>query len=283
MQNATLAFSSPYPFANMAKIFHRYTASGAFSHGANLFRNYMVLKFYHSRLTTAQSAQDSLCGTCTLGLKALALAPSAVANTGDLSGISEGLPIGALGEIDQPKVNANPINGLILALLGHVNRHIQEPFALAKDQIAFTFGKLKKFALAFSTNKLNCDSSANNPDTNRRRHKVERKNFPVIGNGPKWAKLALGFFVPLVSVSHLGDQSENDLRGQRKLIADLPISQTMKRELAKLVLLPRQFRKAVSGIVGGFQCEAQLLGLLGGRQKLDLDRQFQPAQCAFKY
>ncbi len=280
VQDAALLFSSPNPRSDVRQILQRNTTLRAFSNTDNLFRDNVVRVPHKSLLAPAQSAQHTLRGAGAFGLKPFALSPATGTNTGNLASVSECLTVGALGQINEPKVDAKPPYGRLLHLLRNFNRHIQIPFSVAKNQIRLAFWKLKQLALPLSAEEWKIfNPSANRPDAHGGLGKLEIKNAGVVGNAAELAKLALFFPVQFVSVGNLGNQTRNNLRGQWEFTTKLFVKQAVHWELSKFFLLPRKLRKPVCTTVGSLKRFTQCFGLFRSWIQLDLNGQFQ--HCIF--
>jgi hypothetical protein len=274
VQDAALLSVSPDPRTNPTQILKCDSSICAFSNTDNLFRDSVIHVSNKSLFASTQTMQDALGRLRAFGLQPPALSPTTSANTSYLAGITEGLPIRALSQVDEAEVNAQPANGLTLAFFGHVHCHIEKPLALAKKQIAFAFGKFKQFALAFTADKQQVfQATADSPDAHRRIGQLKIEYASIVGNAAVLAKHPLRFLVKFVGIRNFSHQQTNDLSRQRKLIPNLTVVFSVKREAAKLLGLPSQPRKTVSGAIRRFQRLAQRRRLFRRRQKFHLHSQ----------
>lgn len=155
MQYAALLFISPNPRTDALQVFQGNPSIRAFCNAANLFRHNMVGVSNKSFLSPSESCQNSLRGPGVLGLQTFSLSPATVTNSGNFSGISKCLPIGASGKIDKPEINSNPPYGFALAFLWNIYRNIEIPVEISINQVRLSLWKLKKLALSLSAFKGN--------------------------------------------------------------------------------------------------------------------------------
>ena len=274
VQDAALLSVSPYPRTNVRQVFQRDSSICAFSNTDYLFRDSVIHVSNKSLFASTQTMQDTLGGLRAFGLQPSALSPTAGANTGNLASVPESLTVRTLREIDKAEVNTKPTNSLALSFFRYVHRHIEKPLALAKKQIAFSFGKFKQLTLAFTAGKWQMfQATANSPDADSRSGQLKIEYASIVRNTTVLAKHPLRFLVKLVGIRNLSDQQADDLRRQRELISNLPVELPLKWEAAKLFRLPSQLRKTVSGAIRRFQCLAQRRRLFWRWQQFNLHSQ----------
>lgn len=284
MQDAPLAFSNSYPVTNKAKVFHRDTASGAFSLSNYLFGNHMVLVVHETRLATLKPIENTTSRTSASGLQSLSLPPTSFPNASDLASASIGSSIRVLGQVHKAEINPEPVERLSLLSVGNIHRHVQVPLSSLQDQIRLAAPKLKELALAISAHiRQMFYSAANRPDTHRGFAQLEIEDFVIVGDGAKRPEGALRVMIQLVRVEDLCDQTDNWLRGKlRKLSAKLLVKQAVHWKLLKLLRFPSQLRKPVAGLIHRLKSELQHLFLSWCRKKFKLDGQFQRPLKYFK-
>lgn len=275
VQDAAMRFVSPYPRSNVRQIFQRYSALRAFRNTDNLLGDSVVYVSNKSLLPSAQSPQYAPCGLRSFSLQSLALSPAAGANPGNLTGVSEGLAVRALGQIGKAKINPKPLDGLLLPFFRHVNRHIQEPLTFAKKQIAFPFWKLQQLSLSLATGKWQTlKPSADCPNAYGRGGQLEVQNTGIVGNAAVLTECPSRSPIQVVGKGHLANQQADNLCRQWKLVPNLAVRLSVKRKATKLLSFPSQPRNAVCGTVGGFQRFSQCLILFLIRQQFHLHGQF---------
>lgn len=275
VQHAALLSVSSDPRSNAPQIFQGNSALRAFSNTANLFGNNVIYVAHKSFFSATKPPQYPISRSSALSLKPLTLPPAASANTGNPAGITESLPIGTLGEIDQAKVDAKPSDRFLFSFFRNVHRYVEIPLTVAHNQITFAFRKLKQFALTFSTDKWNMfEPSGNRPNAHGRGGKLEIKDSSVVRNTAVLAEIPLNLLVQLVGVGDLGVQPDDNLRGECELGSNPFVKEPVHGELPELLLFPAQFRKPIGSVVCHFQRLAQRRRLFGCRQKFNLHSQF---------
>ena len=274
MQDAPLAFASRDAGADALQILKSNSSSGAFSRGANLFGNLVVDVAGEAMFPPAQAEQNTLGAARAFSLETLALPPAPRADARNLRGVAINPAIRVGGYVDQTKVNAKPAQGFFLAGLRHVNRNVEEPLAMAENQIRLAFGELEQVSLALAAcERQALDSAVNRPNTNRRCRELKIKDAAVVGDATVLSEFALNSLVQFVGVGHLGVESDNHLSRQGELPPNLPIEQPVHRELPEFLSGPGQFREPIAGSVDRLHRLSQRHRLLLSRQELDLDSQ----------
>ena len=274
VQDAALLSISPYPRSNAVQIFQGNSAFRAFSNTANLFGNDVIHVAHKSLFTSTDSAQNFPRLLCALGLQPFSLTPTTGTDTGDFTGITKSLSIGTLREVNKAKVDTKPADRLLLAFFRHVHSYVQIPLAVAQNQIALAFRKLKQLALAFTADKRKMlQPSFDGPKADSRGGELEIKNAGIVGNAAVFAKTALNLLVQLVSIGNLRVKPHNYLRGQIELRSNLFVEQAVHWKLTKLLLLPSKLRQTACRLVRQFQSFAQRQRLFWRRQKFHLHSQ----------
>ena len=275
MQDAPLDFSSPDPSANVGQVFHSHSASGAFSHGANLFGNQMVLLRDKAVFAATKAFENTAGGSRALLLKALALAPPATSHAGNLLGVTKGLAIGRLGNVDQTEVYTKPFNRLALPLIGNIDGDVEIEIALPQDQIRLSDGKGQEFAMSFTANEREMfDAASYGPNADGGLRQLEVQDAAIVGNRSMLSEGALRLLVEFVSIGDFGIDADHHLRGEIEFSPNGSIEKPVHREPPKLFGVPCQLRQPVCGSIGAFQCAEKRLGLFSGRQQFDLDGQY---------
>lgn len=274
VQDSTLLSGSPYPTANALEIFQGNAASGAFCNIANLFGNHMILVSDKSGFPATKPPQDTPTGSSALGLKALSLPPSAIANTRHIASISVGLTVRRLSQIHQTQINTKP--GFTLGNFGlrKGDRHKQIKLSTLENQVSLTALILDHFPLAWSTNKRNVLASINRPDAHRRCGHVPRQNAFIVGKRSQRSKCATHVHVDLVGVNHLCVGTDNDLRREnRECFSTWPINKVVKRDLRKDFSGPCFLGNPVASGIGCLKSDFKCQSLFVGRQQFHLHSQ----------
>ena len=275
MQDAPMAFCSPDPSANVGQVFHSHSASGAFSHGANLFGNQMVLLRDKAVFAATKAFENTAGGSRALLLKALTLPPPATSHAGNLLGVTKGLAIGRLGNVDQTEVYTKPFNRLALPLIGNIDGDVEIEIALPQDQIRLSDGKGQEFAMSFTANEWEMfDAPLHSPNTDGGLRQLEVQDAAIVGNRSMLSEGALRLLVEFVSIGDFGIDADHHLRGEIEFSPNGSIEKPVHREPPKLFGVPCQLRQPVCGSIGAFQCAEKRLGLFSGRQQFDLDGQY---------
>ena len=273
MQLCPLALSSPDPRSYAGQFLDGNHSICAFGERDYASRNCMVRVFCKPLLLAAAFLQKSASRFCADALQLAAQGAIAVTNLVKFCAAIF-VSIRVRANVHDSHVQSQNFHRLNLFFFRHVHRHIQKPFAIAKDQIRFTLRKIKQIALAFAADKRqSVDSISNCPNAHGGFWQLKTQNTGIVGNAAMLAELALNFAIEFIGISHLRIETDNDLRRQRKLIPNLPVKEAVHRKLAELFLFPSQFRQAIGGAIGRFQRHAQARRLLRRRQKFHLHRQ----------
>lgn len=275
VQDAPLLSISPNPRANVREVFKRNPSFRAFSFGNNLFGNFVIGLLYKAAFTARNSIQHSVGRARAFGLKAFALAESAIANACNLRGVPVRLPVRVLGDVYKTEINPKPSNRFLLHRIWYVHADEQKPFTAAKNKLTFAFGKLKQLALFLATNKRHLGTARYHPNVDSGACEIKPQHPAIVGDCAMLAKYDLGFLINLVSTTNFGVHANHRLGRKRKFGSYLTVEQFVKWELSKLLLVQCELRKAITSCIDNFQSFAQQMRLFWRRHQLYLDGQNQ--------
>lgn len=275
MQDTPLAFSSSDPSANVAKIFHRYSTSGAFSLGANLFRNNVIGMVDESVLTSTKTIQNTASGLRPFALKSLPLTPPPRSDPSDFLRVAIRPTVRVGCDTNQSKVDPKPKHRFSLLGVWNFDGDMQKPHSAMENESRFPALQSKELAVSFGANERQfLDSTFYGPNVDRRFAKIECKNPLVIGNRTVTAKSPARLRIKLIGFRHFRNQSNDRLGSQRgKRSPDPLVERLVHREMAEFLSVPRKTGKIITSRVDRFESLLENASHMGRRQEFDRNRQ----------
>jgi uncharacterized protein involved in tolerance to divalent cations len=177
-----------------------------------------------------------------------------------------------LSDRDEPHINADPIEHLVLFLVWNVNGGEKEPFLFPVNQIGFATLESQQFPVMVSAHERNLLATLECPDTGKALVHIPRQDAQIVRNRAVFSEFTLNSLVNFVCIGNLSIQPHNDLSRQRELTADRSIEGLMQRVLSKLFGFPSQFTQAITGCIRRFDRTQQGVRLLERRLKFYLSR-----------
>lgn len=226
-----------------------------------------------SLLFARQLFQVSLGRLCSSFLKCLAKPVMALACLFNLFA-GESLALGISSDVHNTQINAENLIGLgwcgIFDLAGCQNVE----FPSMEDKVGFAALVLKQEELLFSADEWDGLAPVNGPNVYSLIFQIEPDNSTIVGDCTSEFKSPLVFFVQFVGISNLRDCSDGWLSRQSKCFSNDIIACPVKRKLAKLLLIPSNFRNSVARRIDITESLFQREAVLLRRNELYLSRQF---------
>ena len=246
--------------ANPGQFLNRNPASSAFSIQHDSLRYAVVSVSLKPRLFSREFAEPALCGLSPAPLQARATLGMVSTNALDLSAAVD-LAIAAGGDVDDPKINAEPIGRLELSCFGNVACRGEHPFAAHEAKVDLALSVGEQGALMVTGHELEPHPALNGPDRNLV-IAFEAEDTIIVGLGRVVSKDGSDLAIDLEGVGHLGNAAHGGLRGQAEFGAQPCITELVQVELAE-----DSGRKAFGGkrracIVATFQRRLKNGGLL---------------------
>jgi hypothetical protein len=202
VQTTALLFISPYPTAYAFEILKRDTAFGALSSTHYLFRNLVIHITRKPLFFSSAPAHQSLGGLRALLLKLppqASIASPAIVDGGS----SEAFAVRCFGNRHQSHVDANPLDRLVLFLIGHVNSRKEKPCFVSVNQICFSALKGQQFPMMVPAYEWNLLAAVKRPNVRAALVHLPRQDARIATDRAVLTKFTLRLLVNLVSVSTL--------------------------------------------------------------------------------
>jgi hypothetical protein len=277
VQIATLLFLSPYPSADPIQVFQRNPTFGTLSNVYYFLGNLVINISGETLLFASSSSEQTFRGFRTFFLKfasQLGIARPAPVNWGP----GESLTVRSLSNRYQAQIDTKPVEHFSFFRIGHVNGLKQKPFFVAVNQIGFATEELEQLAVMLSADKRDFLPTIERPDIHKVCLQVPTQNARIVTDRSVKPKLAFDFAVKLVGINDLGVEAHDDLRRERKFVADSPVKKFVQRVLAELSRLPSKITQAVARAIGCLKRTQQGKSLFRRGLQLDLSGEFQASE-----
>ena len=275
MQRGPLGPPNRDALADAVEGFEGYAARGALGLGHEALAERVINVGAKAPLAVATQLEQPPSRARALFLESLPQSPMAMPQPSHLRARVDAT-IGIGGDVDDAQVHAEHVGDLGFGLLDDVDRGVQEPLAVAIDQIALALLTVASNARcrALHTNAISWRPPMVQIETDPR---AVAQDPLVVGQAAERGEPTLSGVVELVGVGHLGDHPHHDLGAQPGACAGLRVDESVELELTERALAPGDGADRVGRGVGDFECVAQRSSLRIGRLKLERHSQFHQA------
>ena len=272
MQNSTLLAPGLDPSANTRKVFELQSASGAFSFGNDLLGNIVVHPGCKAALLTGEQLQPAL-GSAGLLLLELGAQPAMpMANRLEFGpGVS--LSIGVAGDVRNAEIHTEKVCRHNRRAGWKIDRAIQVELPLAVDQIGLALDAVKPLLLVFAVHQRSNHAALWQRPQTHFIEALESEDTLVVGDSPVWFEDRTFGLIAGEALDSFTDGAYRHLGRQPEAGANLRVCQLVDRRLAEDLRIEPFTRRERSRFIGAFHRCQQPFGLLGVRQKLQLERQ----------
>ncbi len=263
-----LSASDLCPPANALEIFQSNAAFGALRILHDGLRDGVVGDFLEPRLLAFGAIELAPGDSRSLPLQ---VAASVGMDTTDQFHIRTTMlvPITVRCDVDDAKINADPIFGVEFLGLWHITCADQKPLAADVGKICLAFPVLEKIPLPDSGNPGHLDASFDRPE----RHdivRLEAHQPVVIGLSSQTLEFRADLSVNLESVGHFGDAAHRGLSSQIKALTTILVSKLVQIKLPDTLFLEGTLSKPRTSLIAALQRCFQSFLLL--RRRLELYR-----------
>lgn len=269
----SLRLPNPYPITNTGQIFHSDTAMGVLSLHDNGLAQVVIHGFLKARLLTTHLFQSAVGTFRSNRLKDIAsflipLTPCFQLFAAKYNAIGIG------GEIDNAKVNAKPVNWVILVGFNDFANLVKIKLFVSIDKVSFAKAMLQKLLLFGATDKGDALTTIHSPDIDGIVFHPPREDAAIVSDGTVLSKPPFAFPIELIGIGNLCNLPHGDLGREVELFTHRVIRKFVQIELAKRFSFPCLFADEIASIVGGFNRVKQCLSLFFGWFQFNLRYQF---------
>lgn len=265
-KRCSLRLPSRYPVANPCQIFQGYPAISALSRSNNCFTNIVIGPGSKALFFLASLLEQTTRRLRAFGLKLASKLAVAITNIFNCLTLVNRL-VAINGDVGNTEIDAQePFNVQRVRLINVADSE-QIKLAINTSQIGFALLGLQQSPLVFTANKRDYLSSVHCPDRNRATWQTPVEHSIIVSNAAEWLESAKGFLVQLISVSHFGDATNNNLSSKIELFSDRMVNKLVKRELTEGFLVPRLLTDLITSSVSRLKSDLEQISLgWGGLQ-----------------